>query len=63
MDSDRVKGPIKEAGGKAKEEWGDLTDDAKTETEGKVQQGEGKLQNKWGEAKDSARDTLDSDRR
>jgi uncharacterized protein YjbJ (UPF0337 family) len=55
MDHDRVEGPLKEAGGKVKEEWGDLTDDAKTEVEGKVEQVEGKIQNEWGEAKDEAR--------
>ena len=62
VDSDRVEGPLKEAGGKAKEEWGDLTDDASTEAEGKVEQAEGKVQNKWGETKDAARDVLDDDR-
>ena len=56
MDSDRVEGPLKEAGGKVKEEWGDLTDDAATEAEGKADQVEGKIQNKWGEAKDAADD-------
>ena len=62
MDSDRVEGPMKEAGGKAKEEWGDLTDDASTEAEGKMDQVGGKVQNEWGEAKDEARDTMDDDR-
>ncbi len=62
MDSDRVEGPLKEAGGKAKEEWGDLTDDASTEAEGKADQVEGNVQNTWGEAKDDARDALDDDR-
>ncbi|HEX7171218.1 MAG TPA: CsbD family protein, partial [Candidatus Limnocylindria bacterium] len=47
MDSDRIEGPIKEAGGKVKEEWGDLTDDSKTEAEGHAQQVEGDLQNEW----------------
>jgi len=56
MDSDRVEGPLKEAGGKVKEEWGDLTDDTKTELEGKKDQVEGKVQNEWGEAKDRADD-------
>ena len=41
MDSDRIEGPLKEAGGKVKEEWGDATDDAQTEAEGKAQQVEG----------------------
>jgi len=56
MDSDRVEGPLKEAGGKVKEEWGDLTDDTSTEVEGKKDQVEGKVQNEWGEAKDRADD-------
>jgi uncharacterized protein YjbJ (UPF0337 family) len=62
MERDRVKGPLKEAGGKVKEEWGDLTDDPQTEAEGKGQQVEGKIQNTWGEAKDEARETLRKDR-
>lgn len=62
MDSDRVEGPMKEAGGKVKEEWGDLTDDASTEAEGKMDQVGGKVQNEWGEAKDEARDQMDDDR-
>ncbi|MEO7295509.1 MAG: CsbD family protein [Candidatus Limnocylindria bacterium] len=62
MDSDRVKGPLKEAGGKIKEAWGDATDNPDTEAEGKVDQGEGKLQNEWGETKDNVRDAVDGDR-
>jgi uncharacterized protein YjbJ (UPF0337 family) len=61
MDQDRVEGPVKEAGGKVKEEWGDLTDDSATEAEGKAEQAEGKLQNEWGEAKDSVRDVVDDE--
>jgi uncharacterized protein YjbJ (UPF0337 family) len=59
VDSDRVEGPLKEAGGKIKEEWGDATDDASTEAEGKMDQAEGKVQNEWGEAKDDVRDAVD----
>lgn len=62
MDSDRVEGPLKEAGGKIKEEWGDATDDAHTEAEGQKDQVEGKLQNEWGETKDEVRDVADGDR-
>jgi uncharacterized protein YjbJ (UPF0337 family) len=62
VDSDRIEGPVKEAGGKVKEEWGDVTDDASTEAEGKVDQAEGNLQNEWGETKDDARDAFDTDR-
>ena len=62
MDQDRVEGPVKEAGGKLKEEWGDATDDPATEAEGQAEQVEGKIQNEWGETKDAARDVLDDDR-
>jgi uncharacterized protein YjbJ (UPF0337 family) len=61
VDRDRVEGPVKEAGGKVKEEFGDLTDDASTEAEGQAEQVEGKVQNEWGEAKDAARDIVDDD--
>ena len=62
MDSDRIEGPLKEAGGKVKEEWGDATDDASTEAEGKANQVEGNIQNEWGEAKDNVRDAVDDNR-
>jgi uncharacterized protein YjbJ (UPF0337 family) len=62
MDSDRIEGPLKEAGGKVKEEWGDLTDNANTEAEGQADQVEGNIQNKWGETKDDVRDAVDDDR-
>ena len=62
MDSDRIEGPLKEAAGKVKEEWGDVTDDASTEAEGKVDQAEGKVQNEWGEVKDTVRDVTEEDR-
>jgi uncharacterized protein YjbJ (UPF0337 family) len=59
VDSDRIEGPLKEAGGKVKEEWGDLTDNPQTEAEGQADQVEGKVQNEWGEAKDDVRDAVD----
>ena len=62
MDSDRVEGPLKEAGGKIKQEWGDATDDASTEAEGQMDQAQGKLQNEFGETKDEVRDAVDGDR-
>jgi len=62
MDTDRIEGPMKEAAGKVKEEWGDLTDDKSTEAEGQMDQVEGKVQNEWGEAKDDVRDAVDADR-
>ena len=62
MDSDRIEGPLKEAGGKAKEAWGDLTDNEETEAEGQADQVEGKVQHEWGEGKDNVRDAVDDDR-
>jgi len=62
VDSDRVEGKLKEAGGKVKEEWGDATDNPDTEAEGKQDQAEGKVQDKWGETKDKVRDAVDGDR-
>lgn len=59
MDSDRIKGSLKETGGKAKEAWGDATDDRETEAEGEADQTEGNVQQKWGEGKDKVRDTVD----
>lgn len=62
MDSDRIEGPLKEGGGKVKEEFGDATGNPRTEAEGEADQAEGKLQNTWGETKDDVRDALDDDR-
>lgn len=62
MDSDRIEGRLKEAGGKVKEEVGDLTDNEQAEAEGQADQVEGKIQGKWGDTKDDVRDALDDDR-
>jgi len=59
MDKDRIEGGLKEGAGKAKEAWGDLTDNPKSEGEGKVDQAEGNVQQGWGEAKDTVRDLGD----
>lgn len=61
VDKDRVEGPLKEAGGKIKEAWGDATDNTETEAEGKKDQAEGELQQDWGKIKDKARDLADHD--
>lgn len=63
MDSDRIKGGASQVTGKVKEEWGDLTDDPKTEAEGKLEQGKGHVQEGWGEAKDEAREADEESRR
>jgi uncharacterized protein YjbJ (UPF0337 family) len=61
MDSDRIEGGVKQGVGKAKEEWGDVTDDPGTEADGKGEQIEGNIQQGWGEAKDAVRDATDED--
>lgn len=61
MDTDRIEGKTKQGMGKVKEEWGDLTDNERTEAEGQAEQVEGNVQENWGEAKDTARDTMDED--
>jgi len=59
MDSDTIKGKAKQGIGKAKEEWGDLTDDGRTEIGGREEQAAGKAQESWGRAKDTVRDMAD----
>jgi uncharacterized protein YjbJ (UPF0337 family) len=59
MDSDSIKGNLKQGVGKAKEEWGDLTNDESTQAEGQAEQGEGKVQEGWGDTKQGVRDAMD----
>jgi uncharacterized protein YjbJ (UPF0337 family) len=59
MDTDELKGKMKEGVGKAKEAWGDATDDRSTQMEGEREQAEGKMQQGWGQVKDAGRDLLD----
>ncbi len=57
MDKDKIEGGVKDAGGKAKEAWGDATDNKETEAEGKMDQAEGNVQEGWGDAKDKLKDS------
>ena len=50
--SDKIKGNWNEIKGKAKAQWGDLTDDDLTRVEGKWDQLVGNIQQKTGEAKE-----------
>lgn len=59
MDWDRIAGNWKQFTGKAKEKWGQLTDDELTEINGNREQLEGVLQERYGLAKDKARDEVD----
>jgi uncharacterized protein YjbJ (UPF0337 family) len=53
---DKVKGKIDETKGKAKQAWGDLTDDEKTRAEGERDEVKGKGQQAVGHIKDAADD-------
>jgi uncharacterized protein YjbJ (UPF0337 family) len=47
MDWDRIEGNWKEAKGKIKQKWGQLTDDDLTQVNGRRDQLEGKIQPLW----------------
>jgi uncharacterized protein YjbJ (UPF0337 family) len=54
MNKDEIGGNWKQFKGKAKEQWGKLTDDDMTVIEGKRDQLVGKIQERYGYAKDQA---------
>jgi uncharacterized protein YjbJ (UPF0337 family) len=56
MDKNRIKGSVEQAKGKAKEIFGKVTGDTKTEAEGKTEKASGKIQNTVGGMKDKARE-------
>lgn len=59
LDWNRVEGNWKQAKGKIKEKWGQLTDDDLTAINGSREQLEGKIQERYGIAKDQARKDID----
>ncbi len=59
MNWNEVKGNWKQLTGKAKERWGDLTDDDLLEVEGQRDQLVGKIQEKYGMAKEEAEKQVD----
>ncbi|MEH7180664.1 CsbD family protein [Neobacillus vireti] len=52
MNKDKMNGYVDTVKGKAKEQWGKLTDDRSTENEGKVDQAKGKVKEEVGRIKD-----------
>ncbi len=54
MNKDEISGNWKQLKGRAKEQWGKLTDDDMTVIEGKRDQLVGKIQERYGYAKDQA---------
>jgi uncharacterized protein YjbJ (UPF0337 family) len=59
MDWNRVEGNWKQFKGKAKEQWGKLTDDDLDRIAGKREQLEGKIQELYGLERDRARREID----
>ena len=59
MNWDRIKGNWREWKGKAKQQWGKLTDDDLDVVDGKREELAGKIQNRYGIAKEEAERQLD----
>ena len=59
MNWDQVKGQWKEMSGKAKEQWGDLTDDDVQEAAGQREVLAGKIQQRYGKSKEEAEREVD----
>ena len=57
MDKDRIKGKIKDIGGRVQRQVGEWTDNDEQQAKGAAKQAEGKVQNAVGKVKDAARDT------
>ena len=60
MNWDQIEGNWKQVTGKAKEKWGQLTDDDMTAIAGKRDRLAGKLQERYGYAKEQAHKELDA---
>jgi uncharacterized protein YjbJ (UPF0337 family) len=52
MDSDIVKGKLKQLRGEIKRKWGRMTDDDLMETEGSIEKMVGRIQERTGEKRD-----------
>jgi uncharacterized protein YjbJ (UPF0337 family) len=59
MDKDRMKGKMKDVGGRIERQAGEWTGNEKMQGEGAAKQVEGKVQNAVGKVKDAARDARD----
>lgn len=60
MNWDQIKGNWKEYKGKARKQWGDLTDDELEQSKGDREQVEGLIQRKYGKSKEEARREVDT---
>ena len=60
MNWDRIEGDWKQVAGKAKQQWGKLTDDDFMKMKGKREELEGVLQNRYGYNKDEMKKEIDT---
>jgi uncharacterized protein YjbJ (UPF0337 family) len=59
MEWNQIEGNWKQAKGRIKEKWGDLTDDDLTRIQGKRDQFEGELQKRYGKSKEAVSKDVD----
>ncbi len=59
MNTDQVKGALKEAAGKVQTKTGELIDSPEQQAKGLLNQAEGKTQKNVGDAKEVLKDTVD----
>lgn len=59
MNKDTLEGKWKELKGKAKQQWGKLTDDDITQINGSYEELEGRIQKAYGYQKDEAQKEID----
>lgn len=59
MNWDQVEGNWKKFVGKAREQWGDLTDDDLARARGGREQFEGVIQSRYGDSKEKVRESVD----
>ena len=59
MNTDQVKGAVKEAAGKVQEKTGELIDSPEQQAKGLGKQVEGKVQKNYGDAKEVVKDQID----
>ena len=59
MNWDRIEGSWKEYMGRAKQQWGKLTDDDLDQVKGRREELAGRIQNRYGIAKDEAERQID----
>jgi uncharacterized protein YjbJ (UPF0337 family) len=63
MDSNEIKGKVKDVAGKAQEKFGEVTDDKEQQLKGMGKQAEGKVQEGYGKAKDAVREAEENFRK